>query len=101
MATLDYFSIDLLLKTLFAPFRQISAGRVRGPVDVQIRAFFDQLISRLIGGFVRSILIIVGSLSLVFTAVIGGFVLVAWAFLPLLPVVGIILAMTGWTPSWM
>ena len=42
----DYFSLGLLLKTLFAPWRQISAGRVRGPLSVQLRAFFDRQIGR-------------------------------------------------------
>ncbi|MGK2896278.1 MAG: hypothetical protein ACSLEY_01585 [Candidatus Saccharimonadales bacterium] len=98
IATLDYFSIDLLLKTLFAPFRQISAGKIRGSLDIQLRAFFDQLISRLIGGFVRLVLIVVGSVWLVITALIGGFILAIWGFLPLLPLVGIIVAILGWVP---
>ncbi|MET0979649.1 MAG: hypothetical protein ABWX90_00140, partial [Candidatus Saccharimonadales bacterium] len=32
--TIDYFSIDLLARTLFSPFRQISAGKVNGPIGV-------------------------------------------------------------------
>ena len=40
-ATIDYFSFDLLLKTLFAPFRQISAGNVDGPLEVKLRALVD------------------------------------------------------------
>lgn len=98
VSTLDYFSIDLLLKTLFSPFRQISAGKVRGGIDVQVRAFFDRLISRIIGSIVRLIFIVVGSVWFMVVAIIGGIVLVAWAFVPLLPVVGIMLAVSGWTP---
>ena len=67
----DYFSIDLLIKTLFSPFRQISAGSVRGPIGVQIRAFFDQLISRTIGMIVRSLVIVSGSVTLVVSALLG------------------------------
>ena len=40
VSVFDYFSIDLLVRTWFAPFRQISAGAVDGPIGVQIRAFF-------------------------------------------------------------
>ena len=54
-ASYDYFSIDLLAKTMFSPFRQISAGRVSGPIGAQIRAFFDRLISRIIGSIVRTL----------------------------------------------
>lgn len=50
---LDYFSIDLLARTLFAPFRQISAGGVSGPIGLQIRAFFDQLISRVSSNYAK------------------------------------------------
>ena len=96
--TLDYFSIGLLLKTLFSPFRQISAGSVRGPIAVQIRAFFDQLISRIIGAIVRVIMIVVGMVTLVLGVVIGMCVLVAWAVVPVVPIVGIALWVAGWMP---
>jgi hypothetical protein len=94
----DYFSIDLLLRTLFNPFRQISAGGVRGPLSVQIQAFFDRLISRCIGAMIRGFIIIIGVISLMVYTVIGGVLLVAWLFVPLLPLVGAVLWLMGWIP---
>jgi hypothetical protein len=97
-ATADYFSIDLLLKTLFAPYRQISAGQVRGSLNVQMRAFFDLLLSRIIGAVIRLFMIIIGSISLLFYSLMGLFLVVLWGIVPLLPVLGIVLAVTGWLP---
>lgn len=97
----DYFSIGLLLRTLFSPFRQISAGKVRGSIDAQMRAFFDQLISRIIGAIVRTMLIVVGTGALVLTGLVGLVVLVLWAFVPLMPIAGVMLWLIGWLPSWM
>ena len=99
MATVDFFSIDLLLGTLFSPFRQISAGQVRGPLGVQLRAFVDRLVSRLIGAMVRSFLIIAGSIALVVTLCIGLVMIIGWSLLPLLPLAGIVMSITGWL-SW-
>lgn len=96
--TMDYFSIDLLAKTLFAPFRQISAGAVSGSLSVKMRAFFDRLISRVIGGMVRSITIIVGIGAIFIHSVVGVVTVVVWAFIPLLPLFGILLFITGWIP---
>jgi len=96
----DYFSIGLLASTLFAPFRQISAGRVQGPIGIQIRAAVDKLISRIIGAIVRLILIFVGAVWLFVQSLIGVLALVAWAFLPILPVIGFIVMLSGWVPTW-
>ena len=97
-STADYFSIGLLLKTLFAPFRQISAGNVRGPLNMQVRAFFDRLISRCIGMVVRLIMIGVGSAVLLLHLVAGGIIIASWAFVPLLPLIGMLLFASGWIP---
>ncbi|QCT40118.1 hypothetical protein FBF31_03560 [Candidatus Saccharibacteria bacterium oral taxon 955] len=94
----DYFSFELLIKTLFSPFRQISAGRVRGSLEVQFRAWLDRLISRLIGAFIRLIIIIVGTLTLVVASVIGLVRIVLWPIVPWLPIVGLAVALTGWVP---
>jgi hypothetical protein len=96
----DYFSIGLLVSSLFAPFRQISAGKVRGPVGVQLRAFFDRQISRVIGAVVRTILIVTGILWLSFQAVAGGAFVIAWAIIPFLPLIGFVVMLAGWVPTW-
>lgn len=96
--TMDYFSIDLLAKTLFAPFRQISAGQVNGSLSVKMHAFFDRLVSRTIGAMIRSTMIVVG-LGVIFVhSFVGLVTFIAWAFIPLLPLIGILLAISGWIP---
>ncbi|HSW77513.1 MAG TPA: hypothetical protein VLG36_01815 [Candidatus Chromulinivoraceae bacterium] len=98
MSTFDYFSIDLLLRTLFSPYRQISAGKVRGALGVQMRAFADRLISRMIGGMIRLTMILIGSVILVVYAIFGVILLVVWGVVPLLPLISIVMVSAGWTP---
>ena len=98
MNTLDYFSIDLFLRTFFSPFRQISAGKVRGPLGVQMRALLDRIISRVIGAMIRMTMIVIGSIAIVIYAVLGTLMVVLWGVIPLLPVAGIILFVSGWVP---
>lgn len=93
----DLFSIDLMITNLFAPFRQISAGRVEGPICVRTRAFFDRLLSRIIGTIMRSIMIILGSVVIILELIFGCIVAVFWLILPTLPVTGLILTILGWT----
>lgn len=94
----DYFSIDLLVRTLFAPFRQISAGSVRGPIGLQLRAWFDRLISRTIGMIVRTIVIIIGIITLLIASALGLLVILLWPLIPVLPAICVVLAMMGWIP---
>ncbi len=95
----DYFSIDLLFKTLFSPFRQISADTGSGgTLADKMRASFDKLFSRLIGAAVRFILIVTGCIWLLLHIILDIAVLIVWPFLPFLPVIGFILSLTGWLP---
>ena len=98
--TSDYFSISTLTRTLFSPYRQISAGNVRGPIGVQLRASVDRLISRVVGMFVRLFVIIAGILSIIAQAVLGIIVLSGWMFVPALPVIGLMMFAIGWVPLW-
>ncbi len=92
---IDYFSIDLLAKTLFQPFRQDSTGRVDGPLTVKLRALADNLISRVLGAIIRLVILLFGIVAIIISAVlaIGG--LIAWAALPVIPIAGVVLAVTG------
>ena len=96
--TIDYFSFDLLLKTLFAPFRQISAGSVDGPLEVKMRALIDKLFSRLIGAFIRLILLLVGGITIALQALLGLIILVGWVLVPVMPIIGLVLTVIGRTP---
>jgi hypothetical protein len=99
-STFDYFSIGLLAKTLFSPYKQISADKIRGPINVQLRAFFDRLVSRVIGAIVRTILIVTGLLWIGVQAAVSLVVVIAWAAVPFAPLVGFILLLSGWVPTW-
>lgn len=96
----DFFSIRLLMSTLFAPFRQISAGSVVGPIGDQIHAFFDRLLSRFIGMFVRLSMIIIGLFVILMQVFFGIATLIFWFAMPFLPVVGLIMMIIGWVPQW-
>ena len=98
LAIYDYFSVDLLLKTLFSPWRQISAAKVSGNVEIQLRALFDNLVSRVIGATVRTIVMVIGSATLVVMSFIGLVRIALWPLVPILPVVFVLLAMMGWVP---
>lgn len=96
-AVLEFFSVSLLLKTLFDPFRQIDAGRVRGSIDAELRAFGNRLFSRIVGFFVRTITIFAGMVTATFVLLFGLLQLVFWPLLPLLPVLGVVAMLAGWT----
>lgn len=88
---LSFFSIGALMRTLFAPFRQISANDTGATLQV----FFDRLISRLVGAVVRIFLMIVGIIVFILEAILSLILMVIWPLTPILPVVCIILAVMG------
>jgi hypothetical protein len=84
---LDFFSIGLLLKSLFAPFRQISVGRVQGSLDTKMRAWADRQISRGIGAMVRLAVIFFGLLATLMMVIVGVALLILWPLVPIVPFV--------------
>lgn len=93
---LEFFSVGTLIRTLFAPFRQFSAGQVQGSFSVQMRALFDRTFSRFVGAFMRSILISLGFWGAVFAGLLGVLQLVIWPIVPLLPLIGLVGMIAGW-----
>ena len=94
----DFFSIGLLFRTFFSPFRQISAyGDENANIQQQIAEFFDKLLSRLIGAVVRFFIIIFGIIAILFVAAATGIMFLVWPILPLMPVISVILAIMGVT----
>lgn len=84
-----------LVRTWFAPFKQTYTGKVKGSIGVHIRAAVDSLISRVIGFFVRSVLIVAGLVCSILVIVTGLLFIIVWPLLPLLPGVSIVLMISG------
>ena len=93
----DFFSIGLLLKTLFQPFRQISANETgeSGGLQGSLIAFFDRLLSRVIGFIVRICVIILGVIAMTLQLVFGLALAILWPCVPLLPIAGIVVSSMG------
>ncbi len=92
----DFFSIRLLVRNLFAPFRQISAEKqINLPLNARIHAWFDLLISRLVGATVRFMILIAGTVVMILRAGIGLVLGILWPLLPLLVVYCVMLFSRG------
>ncbi len=94
----DKFSIGMLLRTLFAPFRQISVGEQAGKTASLASVIADKLISRLVGSVMRLVMVFVGTLALIIYAIISVLRLTGWPLLPLAPVLGLILMVSVGAP---
>ncbi len=86
--SLDFFSIPLLIATLFSPWRRY---KWRYPGRFDIKGFFETLISnifsRVVGAICRLFLIIVGIPVIVFMVLAGFIVILFWIIMPLVLVV--------------
>lgn len=98
-SVMDFFSMDSLVRTLFKPFRQISAEAAseHASLDMRFHMFLDRLVSRIIGFFSRLILLITGLALIVLGGVLSLALIILWPVLPLAPVAGIVLAVIGVT----
>ncbi len=96
----DFFSVGQLVSTIFAPFRQISAGKVSGSVGDQLRAFLDRTVSRFVGAAVRIFMIIFGLTTMFIQITFGVAVIIIWPVIPLFIVIGLIMLIIGWVPQW-
>ncbi|HSE29255.1 MAG TPA: hypothetical protein VLA77_01565 [Candidatus Saccharimonadales bacterium] len=97
LGVLKFFSVGILITSLFAPFRQISAGQVRGNIKTRLIAWADRQFSRIIGAIVRLIIITIGLILATIVGVFGVLLIVIWPFLPVAPLIGIFLMQSGIT----
>lgn len=95
----DRFSIGLLFKTWFNPFRQIDANAEGKGPSAAIQAFLSRLISRLVGFVARTVLIVVGIVVLVVQGILSVGAVAAHLVVPILPIAGLTLMIIGWVPE--
>jgi hypothetical protein len=77
------FSIPILLKTLFAPWKRIISPPGSSLQD-KMRAMLDNAISRAVGFTVRLFVLIAAGVTILFYVVFGGLLVLLWPALPLL-----------------
>lgn len=87
---LDYFSVPLLIKTFFSPWRKYKMSYDKG---FNIKKYFETLsfnmMSRIIGAFLRLFFIFFGILIEILIFFIGGIIFISWIILPALLLIGI------------
>ena len=83
--SLEYFSIPLLFKTLFAPWKRDITKKPRGlDIKMILQYLAYNTISRGLGFLVRFFTIIAGIVFFLLIIVLGAVFFVIWIFLPLI-----------------
>ncbi len=89
----NIFSLPLLLKTFFSPWRRY---KWRYPKGFALGEFFSTLVSnifsRFMGALMRIFLIIAGILFQIFVLIGGAVVFIAWFLAPFIIITGLIFA---------
>jgi len=86
---LHYFPVKELFRTLFSHWKRSSDEYGKG-LDVKrmASAFLGNMISRVIGAVIRTVVIGIGLIAEVFVFFAGLFMLLIWIVLPILIVIG-------------
>ena len=88
------FSIPILLRTLFAPWRRVISypGKT---IEEHFRAFVDNVVSRMVGFVVRLIVLISAGLIILLTALGYGLLAIIWPLIPLIIIFCIVMGVIG------
>ena len=88
---LNYFSLPILLKSLFSPWRKYRWNYSKG---FDLGNFFSTLISnmfsRFIGALIRIGLIILGILFQIFVVIAGLMLILLWILMPFIAIAGFV-----------
>lgn len=84
LAVIDYFSLGLLLPTLFSPYKKIIMPEYKHNMSLgeRLNIISFNFVSRFIGAIVRLVLLFVGIISLVLIVLSGFLGLIFWVVLP-------------------
>lgn len=91
------FSVGTLIRTLFAPWKQIvSLPDPNETIAMKFRGFLDTLVSRFVGLMIRSFTLLAAVISLLVISVIGVVMIMVWPFVPLAVPVLLVKGMGVW-----
>jgi len=87
----QFFSISIILKTLFAPWKRDIAYARSTALEDRFQALIGNLVSRFIGFLIRIIFMFAAVMAIVLTIVFGSILFVVWPILPFSPILFIFL----------
>ena len=86
---LNYWSVHLLLRTLFSHWRRYHYSYGRGfNFKRYFESFTFNMMSRVIGAIMRTVFIVCGMVTEIFVFAVGAVVFLIWLTLPLLLILG-------------
>jgi len=80
----NFFSINLLLRTLLSPWRRLSIRGGKGTGDSFFGALLVNTLMRAVGFLIRSMTILIGAVSLFVTIFLSFVFLIVWLLLPVI-----------------
>lgn len=89
--SMSYFSLPLLVQTLFIPWRRYQWVYPRGFDPWQyFEIFVSNVVSRVLGAICRVVLIIMGAASQLIIMFLGLFIIIGWLLLPFFILIGLV-----------
>jgi hypothetical protein len=81
----NYFSLPLLLKTFFSPWKKYEWSYGQGfDAKRYLEVFSSNLMSRILGAIVRSFIVVAGLAAAIVVILLGSIIFIVWLFLPLI-----------------
>ena len=83
--TLRFFAISWHVTNFFRPWKQMALGYDEHGFNIKvfISSLNYNVVSRLIGMVIRTVLIVWGVISVLFLAIVGAVITIVWALLPI------------------
>ena len=88
------FSVGILARTLFAPWRRITTDAGRG-FDSLMRSMIDNLVSRVVGFTVRIFVLLFALVATLFAVIIGAAIVLLWPLVPVLALFSLFKGIVG------
>lgn len=96
VAVMEYFSVDILVRTLWEPWKQIKSYAWQGSsLGDKMRVAFDNAFARMFGFILRISLIMMSLFSAMLVTIWSVLLVLLWPILPLVPFICLAIGLKG------